>query len=503
MLNNARFFIEKFASYCRLIFSSVLFIYFSIAPTFGQEKLVFSLEELVARTKALSPASLRAETRKENRYWNYRFYQSNFNPQLRLGGTIPGFSRAFTNVIQPDGSVEFREVRQNLMDLELGVEQVISPTGGFVSLNSSTNRFDNFLAVPGTPRTQWSGVPVNVRFVQPVFAYNPLKWDKKIEPLLFEESKREFVEEMEKISQTVTELFFEYLIAQVNQEIASKNLLNTQQILDIETARYKMGTTYEDKLLQVELQVLQAKQDLAQAGLDLEANGLRLKAYIGLSEHAELVLVAPRNVPEFDIDAESAIAYAFENRATALGFERRKLETEALEAQARGERVNARLNASYGLNNAALDWRALYTDPNRQTLVNLGFVVPVLDWGRNKARMGQAQANRRLVEYTVEQETINFEQEVFTKVKNFTMLRNRLEITKQADLVAEKRYELSLKRYQNGDVSITDLNIAQEEKDRNRRAYIQSLRDFWTAYYEIRQLTLYDFEAKSLLYLPD
>jgi outer membrane protein TolC len=117
--------------------------------------------------------------------------------------------------------------------------------------------------------------------------------------------------------------------------------------------------------------------------------------------------------------------------------------------------------------------------------------------------MGQAQANKQLVEYTVEQDIINFEQEIFTKVKNFAMLRDRLKITELSDEVADKRYEISLRRYQNGNVTITDLNIAQQEKDQNRRAYIQSLRDYWTAFYEMRQLTLYDFEFRQLLYNPD
>jgi outer membrane protein TolC len=484
---------------------SVLFICLVVFPiqSFSQERITFTLEDMVARAKARSPAALRAQTRKENRYWNYRFYQSNYNPQLRLSGTIPGFSQAFNNVTQPDGTIEFREVRQNFMDLELGIEQQIAATGGNISINSSTNRFDNFLAPVSSPQTQWSGVPVNVRLRQPIFAFNPLKWDRKIEPLIFEESKRGYVEEMEQIGMTVTALFFDFLVSQVNLEIASKNLSNTQEILKIEQGRYNIGTTYEDKLLQVELQVLQARQDLAQAQLDLEANNLRLKSYIGLNETAELTLIPPNVIVPIDIKVEEAIEFAFLNRADAMGFDRRKLEAESGLAQARGQRFNVLLNASYGLNNAGLTWGDIYMDPNRQTLVNLGFSIPILDWGRNKARMGQAQANKQLVEYTVEQDIINFEQEIFTKVKNFAMLRDRLKITELSDEVADKRYEISLRRYQNGNVTITDLNIAQQEKDQNRRAYIQSLRDYWTAFYEMRQLTLYDFEFRQLLYNPD
>lgn len=488
----------------KLLSGLILFsILFSPLASTAQQRVEFTLDEIVARAKGRSPAALRAETRRENRYWNYRFFRSNYNPQLRLGGTVPGFSQSVNNVIQPDGSVGFREVRQNLMDLELGMEQTIAATGGNISINSSTNRFDNFLAPQGIPQTQWSGVPINVRLSQPIFAFNPLKWDKKIEPLVYEESKREFVEEMEQISQTVTQLFFDFLISQVNFEIASKNLTNTQEILKIEQGRYNIGTTYEDKLLQVELQVLQARQDLAQARLDLEANSLRLKSYVGLNETAEINLIPPQEVPDFSVNVEQAIDFAFQNRAEALGFDRRILEAESGVAQARGQRFNMFLNASYGLNNAALNWQDIYFDPNRQTLVNLSFLVPILDWGRNKARMGQAEANKKLVEYTVEQDVINFEQEIFTKVKNFSMLKERLEITKMSDEVADKRYDISLRRYQNGNVTITDLNIAQQEKDQNRRAYIQSLRDYWTAYYELRQLTLYDFQSGQLLYTPD
>lgn len=468
----------------------------------GQQTLEYSLEDIVTRAKNQSPAALRAETRRENRFWQYRFFRSNYNPQLRLSGTLPSYSQAFNNVVQPDGTIEFREVRQNFMDLQLGLEQVIAPTGGRISVNSSTNKFDNYLATGSTPQTRWSGVPVNVRLDQPIFAFNPLKWDRKIEPLRYEESKREYVEEMEEISRFVTLLFFDYLDAQVNLDIANINLKNTEDILKIERGRYNIGTTYEDKLLQVELQVLQARQLLAQARLDMEANSLRLKSYVGLNDATNLVLIPPSTIPDFVVPVEEAIERAFQNRSQALGFERRKLEADANLAQARGQRFNMNLGASYGYNNAALTLGDIYNNPNTQALVNLNVSVPVLDWGRNKARMGQAEANKNLIEYTVEQDIINFEQEIFTKVRNFIMLKDRMEITKLSDEVAEKRYEISLNRYQNGNVTITDLNIAQQEKDSNRRAYIQSLRDYWTAYYELRGLTLYDFQNNQLLYLP-
>lgn len=471
--------------------------------SFAQESMTYSLAEMVQQAKDRSPAALRAATKRENLYWQYRLFKSNYNPQLRLNGTIPSYSQAFNSITQPDGSIEFLEVQQNLMDLELGLQQVISPTGGTISVNTSTNRFDDFLAGPNDVQTQYSGVPINVRLSQPLFAYNAYKWDKKIQPLVFEESKREFVQEMEEVSMNVTQLFFTYLISQVNLEIAQQNLINSEEIFSIEKKRYELGTTFEDKLLQIELQVLQAQQDQAQAKLDLESSALAVNSFIGLDPNTQIRLLSPEDIPEFEVDVEEAILLAFQNRADALGFDRRKLEAEALVAQAKGERLAMQLNASYGYNNAAFNWADIYQNPNTQALVSLGLSVPILDWGRNKARMAQANANQQLVEYTVQQDLINFEQEIFTKVKNFLMIRERLHVTKTSDDVAQRRYEIALKRYQTGNVTITDLNIAQSEKDTNRRAYFTALQEFWLAYYELRSLTLYDFENRELLYVPE
>lgn len=484
-------------------FTVFAFLLISFQEAFAQDSVTYTLHDMVQRAKDRSPASLRAKTRKENRYWRYRFFKSNYNPQLRLTGTVPAYSQAFNSVEQPDGTIEFREVNQNFIDLGLGLQQVIAPTGGMISVNTSTNRFDNFLADDNEVQTRWSGIPLNVSLSQPIFAFNPYKWDKKIEPLMFEESKREFVEEAEMISMMVTELFFDYLIAQVNFDIASKNLKNTEDIFAIEQKRYEIGATFEDKLLQVELQTLQAKQDLAQAQLDLEKSSLAVNSYIGLNQYAKIKLLSPNEIPDFDVNIDEAIAYAFQNRSEALGFDRRRMESEAQVAEAKGQRLAMNLNASYGYNNAAFTWGDIYNNPNTQALVNLGISVPILDWGRNKARMSQALANQQLTEYEVENETINFEQEIFTKVRNFLMIRERIKVTQKSDEVAEKRYQIALNRYQTGNVTISDLNIAQNEKDTNKRAFFSSLKDFWVAYYELRALTLYDFENDQLLYNPE
>jgi outer membrane protein TolC len=456
----------------------------------------FSIEEVIERALAQSPFAKQAETRKENRYWQYRSFKTNYNPQLRLNGGLPNYSQSFIPVRQPDGSIVFQSVNQTNSTANLGLEQPLHWTGGTISANTNFNYFND----RERDFQSWNGTLLNVQLNQPLFGFNQLRWDRQTEPLRYEESKREFVEQMESISQEAADRFFGVLEAQTRQQISSFNLSNNDTIYKIEQGRYNIGTTSQDKLLQVELQLLRSRQDLAQAKLDLENASLALRIYLGLSDSDQIALELPENIPQFSIDLEEALQYAKQNRAAYLAFERRRLEAQRDVAQAKASRFQTSLIASYGLNNTAPNTSELYNDPQRQQQANITFSLPVIDWGRNKAMMRTAIANKKLNDYIITQEEVNFEQEIITQVRQFELLRLQLEITRKSDQVAQERYKVAQNRYLIGKIDITNLNIALTEKDDAKRGYIQALRSFWTAYYNLRRLTLYDFANRKLLY---
>ena len=72
-------------------------------------------------------------------------------------------------------------------------------------------------------------------------------------------------------------------------------------------------------------------------------------------------------------------------------------------------------------------------------------------------------------------------------------------ISAKADTVAQKRFEVAKNRYIIGKIGISDLFIAQSEKDAAVLAYVQALRTYWTSYYHLRRVTLYDFATKQEL----
>ena len=160
------------------------------------------------------------------------------------------------------------------------------------------------------------------------------------------------------------------------------------------------------------------------------------------------------------------------------------------------------VSGGFGLNNVGTSMSDLYQDPARQQYVNLSFMIPIIDWGRRKEMMQSAYAQKRLNDYLIAQDEVLFEQAILTQVRQFEMLRLSIEITKKSDEVAFERYKVAQNRYLIGKIDITNLNIALKEKDDAKRSYIEALKSFWTAYFDLRQLTLYDFAEQKYLYNP-
>jgi outer membrane protein TolC len=142
-----------------------------------------------------------------------------------------------------------------------------------------------------------------------------------------------------------------------------------------------------------------------------------------------------------------------------------------------------------------------YRDLIDQEVVTVGISVPIADWGKSRARREVALANLDLEQRQVEQEKENFKRTVVLRAQQFDLVRRNAAIAERYQDAARKRYEITYQRYLIGKISITDLNLALADQESSRRAYLQAVRDFWMALYELRGLTLYDFAARKSLML--
>jgi outer membrane protein len=453
-----------------------------------------SLTDVVQLARQSSIASKQASTQAKTNFWKYRSYLADFKPQLSLNGTLPGFTRSYIQVVQPDGNISFQNVSYNNSQVSMQLSQRIALTGGTVFAQQQVQRFDDF----SRNTTRYNGIPLEFGVAQPLFRFNEMKWDRRIEPLKYQEGNQQYIASMEEVALNATGYFFDLLVAQVNLQIAEKNRSNNDTLFKIAQHKLELGKISQNDLLQLQMGLLTAQKDLASAEQSTAVTALQLKMFLSYRDDRIPQLEIPVDYPELDVDTARAMAEAFANRAEAVGFRRRILEADREVQKAQKENgLNASLQATFGLSNQGARPADIYISPQDREYVELQFTLPIMSWGRNKARTEVAKANQQLARQSVEQDKLTFEQQIFTQVSLLQMLQKQVRLTRLADEIAASRYQIAQDRFILSNLSVTDLGIAMQEKDRAKRDYIIALKDYWLSYYSLRLLTLYDFQKNE------
>lgn len=456
------------------------------------EEKVLTLPEVVYLAREQSLMGLVARHQFRSSYWEFRTHKARFRPGLSLEATLPSLTNAMQSVTQPDGSEKFVTTSNMQTGLDLQLNQNIGLTGGRVFVTSQIQRNDNF---GEEPPTTFLAYPVTIGFMQPINGYNALRWDRKIEPMKYEEAKLDYINALERVSQRAVGYFFDLVLAQINLDIAKKNFANTDTLYQIATGRYQLGTIAENELLQMELSSLNSGAALNEANIELAFRKSRLRSFLGFNERVSLQLILPREVPEMTLDYSLTLAQAKSNNPEILSMERQLLEAERSVAEARSQKgIRADLFAQVGLSQYAEDFQGAYQDPLNQQRVEVGVQVPLLDWGLGRGQYRMAQSAHEVTRTNVSQSQIDFDENIFLQVMQFNLQDDQVVIASKADAIADLRYEVTKQRFLIGKIDVLDLNVALEEKDVARRGYVQALRNYWDYYYDLRGLTLYDWQ---------
>lgn len=466
-----------------------------MTATAQERTMELTLQQTIERAREQSPDAQTARHSFRSAYWNYKYYRANYLPALKLTSD-PYLNRAINKITLNDGSMKF--VEQNLLstDLTLSLTQNIPWTGGTLFVETSAQRLDLF----SDNTTSWQTSPINIGYSQALFGYNSLKWDKRIEPLRYQEAKKKYIETLELVAAQATQKFFALATAQSNFEIATTNYANADTLYIYAQGRYNIGTITENEMLQLELNKLTEETNQMNAGIEVENCMQELRSYLGIQEDIMLKVEVSNHVPNLQIDLTSALMTARANSPDILNMQRRKLESESNVANARANAgLKADLYVRFGLTQTGEKLQDAYHSPLDQQYVTLGISLPILDWGRGKGRVRVARSNRDLVYTQVEQDKTDFELNVRKLVKQFNLQAQRVRIAARTDETAQRRADVARRLYILGKSTVLDLNASIAEKDTSRRNYITALYNYWSLYYTLRSLTLYNFELDAPL----
>ncbi len=477
---------------------SVLLPFTTVAQMNAESDTLFlTLDDAIRIAQQNSSSANMVEQELLANHWRYRSFRASLFPSLNFSGSAPGIQRQIEQVVQDDGSVQYRERQQGTSSITTSILQRIPMTGGTLFLSSSIERINLYRTLGDN---LWRANPLFIGITQPIMEFNALKWNRRIEPLQYESSKKQYLEEMAQLATQATGSFFDVYIALINLDLANFNVAINDTIYNISQGRYNVGNIAENELLQTELALMNARTDLERARLAYDRAQDDLRLILSIQENRPVRVEVPERIPDLDINVAHAVEQAKQNRSDMLDYQIERLQSQRNIARIKAEsRLSTTLTARLGYNQTSNRFDTLYDNPLNNQFVDVTFDIPIFRWGEGKADREAAYANHESILNSVELREETFIQEVDYQVREFLLLQRQIVAAATADTIASRRFEVAKNRYLIGKIDITNLLIAQQEKDSERRNYIQTLKQYWQGYYNLRRITLYDFETNQSL----
>lgn len=444
---------------------------------------------MMARVKSVNAAVALDELK--TAYWEWRTYRADRLPEIGFTATAPSYANRYSSYMNSEGEYSFVRNRYLEAQAQLSVTQNITLTGGRLSLNSSLDFLRQFGDDGGN---RYMTIPIALTLTQPILGVNTLKWNSRIEPVRFAEAKAAFLSASEDVALATVNYFFSLVMSRENVAIAEQNLANARKLYAVAVEKRKMGQISENDLLQIELNSLDAQSTLTDCLSTLKSNMFSLRSFLDLEEDVEIIPVVPQAVPSVEISYSDALDRALANNKFARNIRRRQLEADYEVARAKGDMRQINLFAQIGYTGADNEFSTAYSRLRSNQLVEVGFTIPLVDWGKRRGKVKTAESNRRVTESRLRQEAINFNQELFVLVERFCNQQQQLNIAVRSNEIANRRYNTNVETFMIGKISTLDLNDSQTKKDESMRQYVNELYKFWSYWYQIRSLTLYDYE---------
>ena len=344
-------------------------------------------------------------------------------------------------------------------------------------------------------KTQYMSVPIKVGYKQDLLFFNPLKWNRQIEPMKLTLAEKTLAYGIETTSEEAVGKFFTLALAQEQLRMAEEYLASCDTIYSIAERRFRIASISKAELSILELEKTNARTTLANARISRSRAAQDLATYLGMERSTNIELIIPAVMQNLHVDAKEAIQHARENNPQYLSSREAVTEARRDAERARIEKnFSMSLDASIGLNQVADRFADAYRHLLSQDMATITLSVPLKDWGKRKNAYLAARSTVEATERAEQEAARDTELDVALTVADFNERQDIVETARQALTIAEDAYAQTLQRFIRAQADAYSLSIAQSHWQTARQNQIASLQNYWLAYYHLRRLTLYDYQ---------
>jgi len=439
----------------------------------------------------------------------FNFYKAQFKPRLDFNVFTPSWNEMVTPVPRADGLPVYNSAGSMQFGGSLTFTYTL-PTGGHLALSSLMYRdkLRTVLALQDYKQltSTHAFTSLSLSFNQPIFTTNKLKEDLEEAKYRYEWTSSSFTRGQMNIIYEVTQGFYALYRATRQVEIAREKLKNSEESYRIARLMTETGRKPEADVLIAEVALAQNQANLSEMVGDLERVKDSFKQLIGLSLEEEIDIVTDLKYDTFEVDLAQAIRQALKNRLelneSKFEIELQKIE---LERAKRIRELKGTISAYYDITGVSTLGGGATSElfqssfdnfverpPNRGVTLTLEY--PLWDWGRGSSRVQQEQAYLRESEMNLENMKVTITREVRDVVRTVKEARNRLKIHEKNQTVAQRSYQISRLRFENGDITSQDLAMEQERLADTQINYLNAFITYQLALADLKRKTMWDFK---------
>jgi len=483
---------------------AVLVIFFSFGLTiFSQQIYNLDLQSSIELAKEKSKTMLMLQQNLKKASFDMKAATSSFKTHVTMDMILPQYTETISQFVDTAG-ITYYPIRQNTMNGYLTITQPL-PTDGSLYIRSGAVSLADYYA-----KDRLAQISSSIGLQQPIaafFGYNQLQLGFKQAKLAYDLSLKQLKRAELDLIYSISQSFFILLSDHERLNIAMISLGNQQEAYDIAQSKYKAGLIREVDALQMEVDLSEAINNHDLAEVEYNAQNASFKEDLGIDLKDSVIIKSDLSYNQVNVDAEKAVALALENR---LELKENEITIELSQMEIKRRKANGRISGNILLNynfigvdqsNLPLPIETSFSNTwqnlnNRRGSFGVGLTlsIPIIDWGENRAKVHSAQSTLELNKIQLDAERIDIERDIRTTVNRLQSSLKRLQLLEKNVIVAEKSFEISRKRYANGDIESQAMAL---ERDRLNNAYTSRL-DSYIIYKlllsDVMRKTFFDFE---------
>jgi len=278
---------------------------------------------------------------------------------------------------------------------------------------------------------------------------------------------------------SVREAFYKVLQARRKLELAKESSSFFNEVVNINTIRFKKGVIAEADLIKLRVQAVDFQNQVITATQDLFAAQNTLKALIGVRPTVDLVLKGELEYKDATLLLEALKAEALANRPDLIAKERTLAQRGAEMKLARAFRVP---DVTIGLDKNIQGAEG----PNSPNQIGAGLSVPLPLFNRNQGGILQAEAAIKTAEADRNKSRLQVELEVENAYRDFIQKQMLVQAYRGGVLEdARASREIAKKAYERGGTSILDVLDAFRTFNSTMQNYLEALLGYQRSLLEI------------------